>query len=181
MSFDGRTRVSTLSAQSNEILPYEDRSLVRELLPDTQRDLDNHDAEIVQAQAHLNDLVNRCKQRTERMSRLRVGTTPQKRMPPEVLAEILMYCLDGNPVDIPPRSLPFSVPWVLGQVCSRWRMIALGEHRLWRSTHFMPAAEISESALHEVFARSGNLDVQLDINQAKSAPNLFPIILHYRK
>jgi hypothetical protein len=62
---------------------------------------------------------------------------PIKRLPPEVLSEIFLHCIDTdssdlhNERDLAPRL--DKAPLLLGSVCSRWRSISLSTPRLWAS------------------------------------------------
>ncbi|KAJ6535339.1 hypothetical protein DFH09DRAFT_931827, partial [Mycena vulgaris] len=53
-----------------------------------------------------------------------------ERLPPENLAQIFMFCLpSGRWASYEPNTE--KAPWVLGQVCSHWRAVALSTSGLW--------------------------------------------------
>ncbi|KAF9001655.1 hypothetical protein BDZ89DRAFT_670908 [Hymenopellis radicata] len=55
---------------------------------------------------------------------------PIRSLPEDILLAIFMLCTQGHTV--PPDSLGiYWAPWVLSQVCRRWRFIALSLPRLW--------------------------------------------------
>ncbi|KAJ6572886.1 hypothetical protein DFH09DRAFT_1362387 [Mycena vulgaris] len=55
-----------------------------------------------------------------------------ERLPPENPAEIFMFCLpSGRWASYEPNTE--KAPWVLAQVCSHWRAVALSTPRLWRT------------------------------------------------
>ncbi|KAJ7194315.1 hypothetical protein GGX14DRAFT_378075, partial [Mycena pura] len=47
----------------------------------------------------------------------------------EILAHIFVYCLPHGRI----RPSPRTAPLVLGQICRRWRDVALSTGRLWSS------------------------------------------------
>jgi hypothetical protein len=51
--------------------------------------------------------------------------SPVRRLFPELLSEVFLHCLSpwGQP--------PVQSPWLLGQICSGWRAVALSTPRLW--------------------------------------------------
>ncbi|TDL26488.1 hypothetical protein BD410DRAFT_783536 [Rickenella mellea] len=58
------------------------------------------------------------------------GSSPNHRIPPEVLSEIFSLCL---PTDGLPRPHPFEAPLLLCQICSVFRTVALSSPKLWAS------------------------------------------------
>jgi len=65
---------------------------------------------------------------------------PPPHLPPELLIEIFLLCLQENfDVVIPPDDDSKSdfLPWKLGHVCSRWREIAWNSSRLWNHIQFV--------------------------------------------
>ncbi|KAJ6608110.1 hypothetical protein B0H10DRAFT_1955675 [Mycena sp. CBHHK59/15] len=55
---------------------------------------------------------------------------PLRQLPSEILAEIFMFCLSFSD-ELDTRT----APWVLGQICARWRAVALSTPRLWQEIH----------------------------------------------
>ncbi|PBK91099.1 hypothetical protein ARMGADRAFT_1166656 [Armillaria gallica] len=73
---------------------------------------------------------------------------PIRRLPPEVLSEIFLQCIDEGGTENeasrfseetllrPKTSLdPSQCPWTLSKVCSKWRAISLSFPRLWSNIH----------------------------------------------
>ncbi|KAF9463462.1 hypothetical protein BDZ94DRAFT_1122391, partial [Collybia nuda] len=54
--------------------------------------------------------------------------SPFRRLPTEILGEIFLYCLPEARYRTASRN---QAPLLLGQICSRWRGIALGMSKLW--------------------------------------------------
>ncbi|KAJ7706740.1 hypothetical protein B0H17DRAFT_1001174, partial [Mycena rosella] len=99
-----------------------------------------------ETRARLVDLENQISRLEERLQRLgnerillssyhvqnQAIVSPLRRMPPEVLGEIFSWTLPSIQ-DVLER-LRFDMshsPWVLAQVCSRWRAVALLTPSLW--------------------------------------------------
>ncbi|KAG6810740.1 hypothetical protein H0H92_010544 [Tricholoma furcatifolium] len=98
-----------------------------------------HDAEKVLSElnAAVIALITRRDVQAERVQKYRIALAPHKRLPPELLSEIFVRCLpfdtlydSANTLRLPP--IIQQAPWVLGQVCSRWRRISRSDPRLWR-------------------------------------------------
>ncbi|KAJ7623724.1 hypothetical protein FB45DRAFT_1061602 [Roridomyces roridus] len=62
--------------------------------------------------------------------------SPLRRMPPEILANIFLYTLpSSSEIAHSSESKTTQSPWILGQICSRWREIALSASSLWSIIH----------------------------------------------
>lgn len=96
--------------------------------------------EILRLEQEMNDMQStlmRLKNEHLRLQQFRAKhsalLTPARTLPHEVLAEIFIHCL------VPFRDLctyetsptPRGVPLYLGQICSRWRVVALSISKLW--------------------------------------------------
>ncbi|GLB44673.1 hypothetical protein LshimejAT787_1800100 [Lyophyllum shimeji] len=77
-----------------------------------------------------NLLIER-KRLTLHLSHVRVALAPHKRLPAEILGKIFACAVDGDPVEFPIR--PLQLFWVLRQVCSKWRQVALHDPRIWNA------------------------------------------------
>ncbi|KAK7055111.1 hypothetical protein R3P38DRAFT_2599950 [Favolaschia claudopus] len=67
--------------------------------------------------------------------------SPIRRVPPEIIAEIFRYFVPYPDPTIKRHPLSFqkvSPPWKLGQICRRWRMIAVTLHELWAFLDIAP-------------------------------------------
>ncbi|RDB15976.1 hypothetical protein Hypma_003517 [Hypsizygus marmoreus] len=130
-----------------------------------------------------------CEQRNRnaaRLERLCVAVAPHKRLPSEILSHIFLLSADEQPLGIP---LQMKAPqWVLRQVCSRWRHIALDNRHLWNNISIdlvmptrpwgsedvhNPKLALSESTLPMLIPATGPLTLMLRGNdpaeQAQSA------------
>ncbi|TFK40354.1 hypothetical protein BDQ12DRAFT_680803 [Crucibulum laeve] len=56
---------------------------------------------------------------------------PIRRLPPELLSEIFLHCV--QPCDQFVKPSPKEAPMLLGQICASWRTLALSTPRLWSS------------------------------------------------
>ena len=159
--------MSTSLGTTNEMLTYPQRSRVRQLLDDAYLERHTIDAEILRAQQDLNALYERRRQYPVYVSRLQTALAPHKDLPSEVLSEIFLKCFFFDdyrgivPVTHFRRGPLF--PWVLGQVCSRWRQIVLNDARLWASISFSGYDPRSVWMLQEAFKRSGRSPLRLDV------------------
>ncbi|KAF8073299.1 hypothetical protein FPV67DRAFT_1409700 [Lyophyllum atratum] len=95
----------------------------RRLISDTEKVVISLDQEIQR-------LIAKREEVAERLSRFRFAAAPYKRLPIEILSEIFVRTLDHYSVDFPPANYS-AAPWVLQQICSSWRRVALNEPRLW--------------------------------------------------
>ncbi|KAF9468399.1 hypothetical protein BDZ94DRAFT_1318056 [Collybia nuda] len=129
LDWANKLRVESAACSSNEILPDQDQSVLHVLLAEAQGELDTLSTEIPRLQALLDNHKQRRAASIERVTRLRMGIAPHKKLPPELLARIFVESMDRGSVDLPLGGLP--LPWVLAQVCSRWRMISRSEPLLW--------------------------------------------------
>lgn len=78
-----------------------------------------------------------------------------KRIPPEVLAEIFLECLDTErweDRDAKMPSGPGDAPHLLTQICRHWRAVAMSTPRLW-STLFFPDIPETRERCDALFAR----------------------------
>ncbi|KAF9003940.1 hypothetical protein BDQ17DRAFT_1355163 [Cyathus striatus] len=106
---------------------------------------------------------------------LRSLSSPIRRVPPEILSEIFLYCLP--PVRFV-RPSSREGPLLLTQVCGAWREVALSIPRLWASlevrsdlcTSSEPTADYEQRSLHNVvsmmklwLSRAGNCSLSLSI------------------
>ncbi|KAJ7163080.1 hypothetical protein C8R46DRAFT_1102378 [Mycena filopes] len=88
--------------------------------------LDETDEEIAGTRIHLQRLKVR---RQDILGDLNALDSPFLQLPPELICEIFLHCLPSPRT--PPS--PKAAPLLLGQVCRRWRNIALSFPPLWES------------------------------------------------
>ncbi|KAF8059236.1 hypothetical protein FPV67DRAFT_1518873 [Lyophyllum atratum] len=133
----------------------------RTLISDTEKVVISLDQEIPR-------LIAKREEVAERLSRFRFATAPYKRLPVEVLSDIFVWTLDGQPVVFPPVDCS-DAPWVLRQICSSWRHVALNEPRLWNDVRItIPAAHprlpLMVNFLHSIISPTGPLSIFLKRN-----------------
>ncbi|KAF9462231.1 hypothetical protein BDZ94DRAFT_741577 [Collybia nuda] len=60
---------------------------------------------------------------------------PFERLPPEIAGSIFRRCFHGERIIIPIREKRSTamIPWVISQVCSRWRNILMSDSTIWSS------------------------------------------------
>ncbi|KAK7051298.1 hypothetical protein VNI00_004798 [Paramarasmius palmivorus] len=107
---------------------------------------------------------------------------PIRQLSDQILREIFLACLEQHDIltpirkhDLPSDSLdPTKAPWTLGQVCRRWRRVALSSPSLWTfirvriSEPLLSSTSIQKTSrmanqLASRLRRSGNLPLTLDI------------------
>ncbi|KAL0063829.1 hypothetical protein AAF712_009274 [Marasmius tenuissimus] len=95
---------------------------------------------------------------------------PMRRLPLEVLTEIFRFCTSGSFTDLAlgqkdvMRAFPGSLdtrqaPWVLGQVCLRWRLLTLSTADLW--TRIDISWDVKPFSLDRAASLAHNLALQL--------------------
>ncbi|KAL0578519.1 hypothetical protein V5O48_003462 [Marasmius crinis-equi] len=118
-------------AKNNEPPSPADEAALRQERDENARVLTLLDVEMAQLQASMVALEKRRKRLGGRPPAYKLALNPVRRFPTEILAHIFMLCVDEE-VKPPYRSLwPGQPPWVLSQVCRKWRMIALSLPQLW--------------------------------------------------
>jgi hypothetical protein len=144
--------------------------------------------EITRFEAMLLDLHARRVHGLSQIHLHRIVVSPLRKLPNAVLAEIFMHCVPDG-VDLPVER--FSAPWILGQVCSRWRQVALGTPFLWNNLRLQYGNWSNDTGLSHLakhyLARSGMMPITLEIRgddigyvQSVSDP-IFDIVIPYAR
>ncbi|KAJ7110992.1 hypothetical protein C8R44DRAFT_985630 [Mycena epipterygia] len=97
-----------------------------------------------------------------------------ERLPPENLAQIFMFCLpSGRWASYAPNTE--NAPWVLAQVCSHWRAVALSTPRLWRIID-VDLSELlpDEMDINDDSSSVGGSSDEIDITDSLSADSPSP-------
>lgn len=125
-----RLFLEALASSFNEILSDLIQATLRALLQNAQKDHLSPDMKISQLEQVLDGLRRRRDLHLEQMDRMHRGIVSHRQLPPEILARIFVESFDPAEVIVPPPRKS-SIPWALGQVCSRWRDILRAEPLLW--------------------------------------------------
>ncbi|KAJ7780957.1 hypothetical protein B0H16DRAFT_1496662 [Mycena metata] len=90
-----------------------------------------------------------------------------KRLPPEILAQVFLTFLANAEADSDYILSYINPPWLLSQVCSRWRAVALSTRRLWCSLLPLTSRQLHISVLALASAhieRSNPLPLKLHLD-----------------
>ncbi|KAL0578518.1 hypothetical protein V5O48_003461 [Marasmius crinis-equi] len=118
-------------AKSNEPPSSADEAALRREREEHARAVTSMDTEMAQLQASIVALEKRRKRFGGRSPAYKLALNPVRRLPNEILAHIFMFCVDGE-VKCLHRSLwPGKPPWVLTQICRKWRMVSVSLPQLW--------------------------------------------------
>ncbi|KAK1226495.1 hypothetical protein PQX77_010579 [Marasmius sp. AFHP31] len=147
---------------------------IRELLIQPTQELKRLNSEIQHLKSTLSYLFSQRDRLQSFVNSHSALISPVRRLPPEVLSEIFVHCLqdkDRNPT----RSLT-EAPLLLTFVCRRWREIALSTTRLWRGIHiyfpsvtkrheqrFKEIAERRSEGVKTWLSRSGSLPLSISL------------------
>lgn len=94
--------------------------MIRTLLLEAEEDISSLTSEISATKSYLKILMAQQRRDMKRISTLRAGIAPIKRLPAEVMGELFWFCAPR--VVIPPyRDITHT--WTLSQACSRWGQI----------------------------------------------------------
>jgi hypothetical protein len=107
--------------------------------------------------------------RRARVAKYRAALAPHKKVPPELLVKIFLYACEDRSLSLPPHNR--TRPWVISQVCARWRQVALNEPRLWGDLSVTTDRVLSDSypiKMRDIFARSAGMRISLKIDSIRS-------------
>ncbi|KAF8059241.1 hypothetical protein FPV67DRAFT_461955 [Lyophyllum atratum] len=159
------------------LLSDREHKRARTLISDTEKLMISLDQEI-------QGLVAKREEVAERLSRFRFAVAPYKRLPVEVLSDIFVRTLNGYPVAFPPANDSDS-PWVLRQICSSWRQVALNEPRLWNNFRIgistaHPPLPLIAKLFHSIIHPTGPLSINLDHDiDTSSEPVVDALLIPY--
>ncbi|KAF8064465.1 hypothetical protein FPV67DRAFT_1451637 [Lyophyllum atratum] len=86
-----------------------------------------------------------------RLSKIEFALAPHKKLLPELLANIFVWSMAGDWLNFPTDlSLP---PWVLLEVCSQWRQVALSELNLWNKVVLTHSPSMNTERFLELVSR----------------------------
>ncbi|KAK0479828.1 hypothetical protein EDD18DRAFT_844824 [Armillaria luteobubalina] len=142
----------------------------------------------------LRYLTNDRNQALENQANAKKILSPSRRLPPEVLTEVLIQCLplyggESHPLD------PCALLWTLSHVCRQWRAVALDTPELWSRIYldfvhdqFLNGSRMQEAAfmLGVVLDRARPHDLEVfiwlkdDIYTHPAFPVLLPSVRYWR-
>ncbi|KIM44128.1 hypothetical protein M413DRAFT_443171 [Hebeloma cylindrosporum] len=108
---------------------------IKQYVSSVHHKLTQYDARIAELEAALQEIT---KKRTELhtiVSAHEALISPLRRLPPEILQLIFVWCLPQNHNSVMHAS---EAPVLLGRVCSEWRRISLATPEVWASLHIVP-------------------------------------------
>ncbi|KAL0946836.1 hypothetical protein HGRIS_013004 [Hohenbuehelia grisea] len=157
---------------------FRDLSATNDLIPtasesDTIRShinaIDSDMRRLDQDLLHIADIAKVIREEAQAArARLMLASSPIRRIPPELLAEIFEHACRGALFGLGP-------PWTLAMVCQRWRSVALSTARLWSTISSATSDKVLSnenfsSVIELCLQRSGN--APLDIWWFKTDPVL---------
>jgi len=147
---------------------------IQELLIQPTQELNRLNSEIQHLKSTLSYLFAQREKLQGFVNSHRALISPVRRLPPEVLSEIFVHCLQDKERN-PTRSVG-EAPLLLTLVCRRWREIALSTTRLWRCIHiyfpsvvkrheqrFKEIAERRSEGVKTWLSRSGSLPLSISL------------------
>ncbi|KAJ7623706.1 hypothetical protein FB45DRAFT_113374 [Roridomyces roridus] len=122
--------------RTNEPPAGPELAYIRGVASKTDARLASMDTQISNLRAQLIQLEDERSVLAEAHQQHKAILSPLRRMPPEIMANIFLYTLPSLS-EIAHSSEPKTTqsPWILGQICSRWREIALSTSSLWSMIH----------------------------------------------
>jgi len=94
-----------------------------------------YDARIAELEATLREVTKKRTELHNMGSAHEALVSPLRRVPPEILQLIFVWCLPQNHNSVMHAS---EAPVLLGRVCSEWRRISLATPEVWASLHIVP-------------------------------------------
>lgn len=128
--------------------------------------------EIVSFDAEITNLRSKRRMKMATLTELKAIISPVKELPNEIIAKIFVHYMTRKTKSIRGAEIP-QLPWCLGQICSRWRGVALSTSELWTDVAIqIPPAELTESSIErsaDLLSRARNLPLNLTIHQSDSS------------
>lgn len=154
-------------------------SEVAQMLEDGKKGLAEANGRAKIQQEELSNLDKYCLRIQQDLDDWKVISHPVRRVPPEVLREIFLACIEedlGKSLKSDPKLTSVDIrhymPWVVAQVSSQWRSVALSYPRLWSTISVSFAGRFSftskrhhnwEAALGTQIHRSGSHPLAVSI------------------
>ncbi|KAJ7174187.1 hypothetical protein C8R43DRAFT_1102646 [Mycena crocata] len=170
----GRTAPSrnfTHLLKSNELPFGFEISAIRQVISDGQEFVNALEAQIQDVQ-DVNVLAGLIQKRNETADSVRLhraAVSPLRRVPPELICEILALSTEGNS----------SPPWHLGHISRFWRQAAISFGHLWSYIHLRSSADyISKMPILEhQLLRSANASLTVNFDDYEVQPPVLALLL----
>ncbi|KAF9481469.1 hypothetical protein BDN70DRAFT_528655 [Pholiota conissans] len=108
---------------------------IKEYVSSVNDKVSDYDVRIAELQAALQAITEQRTRLHETVSAHEALVSPLRRLPPEILQIIFVWCLSQNRNAVMHAS---EAPVLLGRICSEWRRISLATPELWASLHIVP-------------------------------------------
>ena len=108
---------------------------IKEYVSSVNHKLTQYDARIAELEAVLQEITKKRTELNNARSAHEALVSPLRRVPPEILQLIFVWCLPQNHNSVMHAS---EAPVLLGRVCSEWRRISLATPEVWASLHIVP-------------------------------------------
>ncbi|KAJ7696389.1 hypothetical protein B0H14DRAFT_804714 [Mycena olivaceomarginata] len=146
---------------SNDVPLESETSSIRDIISDGQDQIDTLNVRIAKMEAAITRLTQRRDAIGEHVRQHRVILSPVRRVPPELICEILALSVSGDDDEEPTESdtPPLHIrqicglnkpPWHLGHICGSWRRTVLGCPTLWSSIILPSSSEPFPSDHHSL-------------------------------
>ncbi|KAJ7595502.1 hypothetical protein C8J56DRAFT_384629 [Mycena floridula] len=154
--------------RSNDCLPFTDIQRIQNVMEPVRTKLEHAKDKVQQLKLALDLAEQEHKTLEKVLSRFGAEISPVRRLPAEILTEILLRCID-KPYRV--FSTKSGMPWVISRVCGTWRAVAQRSPGLWiameiNNTYSRRASEIScdrIELLREALRCSGNLTLDITL------------------
>ncbi|KAJ7888291.1 hypothetical protein B0H13DRAFT_1888466 [Mycena leptocephala] len=165
---------------TNDVPPDSEVPVIQDIVSEGQKWLDTLDVQIEALHTSIAELLQMRDGKAEHVRQHRAIISPIRRVPQELVCEILALTLSRDKRD---EDRALQPPWYLGHICRSWRHAALSFGSLWSSITIPSSLSPNDSrilaATEAQLLRTGNasldmgwFDVQDDIN-----PRLLDIVL----
>ncbi|KAK7441045.1 hypothetical protein VKT23_016829 [Stygiomarasmius scandens] len=148
---------------------------IQELLKAPESQLHQIDQDLARLRSVIDSLLVRRAKLASFVDAHRRIISPIRRIPPEVLTQIFLYCL---PIRHPPTRSKKEAPLLLTEICKSWRDVSLCTPPLWDSIHVhIPRTLIQDrdqmlkrrDGLDKWLARSADLPFSLSLNMGSDS------------
>ncbi|KAK6977582.1 hypothetical protein R3P38DRAFT_3123687 [Favolaschia claudopus] len=125
-----------------------------------------HETELARVEAFIEKLTLKRNRMKTYIDAHRALTSYPRRLPPEILQQIFVWCLPRNHNAVMDVA---EAPLLLGRICSRWRSVAFSTPELWDSLHISVVftlfneAKIAHAAINDWLTRAAPRPLSLSI------------------